>query len=101
MGIPLKSLLNRKESVSCNEVTEIRENGDFSNFFMDSKLLSGFHLGTLHAYFIHSDFWLKLIEWTKIAFLFLRVTSKLFQFTILYGWVVPHPYVKKFFKTIY
>ena len=44
----------------------------------------------------------KLMEWVKIALLFLHVTSNLFQFTILkLFWVVLHPSVKEFFKTIY
>ena len=42
----------------------------------------------------------ELIKWVKIALLFLHVTSKLFQFTILV-WVVLHPSVKEFFKTTY
>ena len=61
MGIPLRSVsCYQKESVSCSEVSEVREIVMFGNSARIASPCVCFHLGTLHGYFFHQDFWANL-----------------------------------------
>ena len=61
----------------------------FGNFAGIASLFVGFHLGTLHSYFFHGDFWPNLnfrlehqIKFVLKRFMYSEVTSKGFVWNI-------------------
>ena len=59
----------------------MRKMFSFVNFAMIASMCKGFHLGTLHGYFFHQDFWLNLdflLEYQIKLVLICRYSGKLF-----------------------